>query len=196
MAQRRRPSKLEHDGNAPTREDGRVHIEVHVAGICVRQQNGHWEVLIAKRNSKRSLYAGKWECGGGQVRKGEDFEDALKRQFFEEFGIEVEVGHILEGYSIPVPPRGKIPGVRYLCYATEGRVRLNKREFTTFRWVRFPVPKLPWIEGVKRMLDVVAAEFQVDAQHTGGKPQPIRKPVGSERRGLRVVPRTDRKTIK
>jgi hypothetical protein len=36
-------------------------------------------------------------------------------------------------------------------------VRLNKREFSTFRWVDLPVDDfLDWIGGIKEMLDDVA----------------------------------------
>lgn len=151
----RRLSRHEHNGKAPIREDGQDLIEVHVAGVVVRPVKGRWKVLAAKRTDKRSLFPEKWECGGGQVRSGEDFKTAIRRQMFEEFGLKVEPCYIVEDYSIHVPEERQrtIPGVRYVCTASEGRVRLNKREFTQYRWVDFPVPKLDWIPGVKEMLD-------------------------------------------
>ncbi len=145
----------EYNNYARIREDQQEAIEAHVAGVCVRPKGNEWEVLIAKRTRERSLYPGKWECGGGQVRSGEGCLDAIKRQIFEEFSIEVEVFDFLETYKILVPSDGRIiPGIRFLCIAGEGRVRLNKREFSSHRWVRFPVPsQLDWIEGIKNVLD-------------------------------------------
>jgi 8-oxo-dGTP pyrophosphatase MutT (NUDIX family) len=147
----------EHNCQAPIREDQRDRIEVHVAGICVRPTaDGAWEALAAKRTRERSLYPGKWECGGGHVRRGEDLQDAIKRQIFEEFGIDVEPYFVVETYAIPVPSKDRvIPGIRFLCLAGEGsvHVRLNKREFSSCRWVRLPVPNLDWIEGLKAALD-------------------------------------------
>jgi|SRR5579859_800546 len=161
MARKQVPS--EHNGSFPIREDRRVrsNIEVHVAGVCVRPTNGGWEVLIAQRTNERHLYPGKWECGGGQVHYGEGLNDAVKRQIFEEFGLEVEPYALLEIYEIHVPaPKRIINGVRFLCLAGDGVIRLNEREFTQYQWVRFPVPiDLDWIEGVKKILDTIGPEL-------------------------------------
>jgi 8-oxo-dGTP pyrophosphatase MutT (NUDIX family) len=150
------------NGKSPIREDRKVpsRIEVHVAGVCLRARHNHWEVLIAKRTNGRQIHPGKWECGGGQVRRGESFPDAIKRQIFEEFGLEVEINELLETYEIHIPGQRVIPGVRFLCVSEQSRIRLNKREFSSYRWVKFPVPtELDWIEGVKRILDVVGAQL-------------------------------------
>jgi 8-oxo-dGTP pyrophosphatase MutT (NUDIX family) len=153
--------KPEHSGSFPIREDRRVKFEVHVAGVCVRPTNDHWEVLIAQRTGERHLYPGKWECGGGRLNDGESFNDAIRRQAFEEFGIEVEPLELLETYEIHVPGKKRvIAGLRFLCVASDGVVRLNEREFTSFKWVTFPVPSdLDWIDGVKRILDDLETEL-------------------------------------
>jgi 8-oxo-dGTP pyrophosphatase MutT (NUDIX family) len=159
-------------------------IEVHVAGVCVRAKGDHWQVLVAQRTSRRRLYPGRWECGGGQVRKGEDLAIAVKRQIWEEFGIEVEPIELLEHYAIPMPGQGVIPGIRFLCLAGEGRVRLNRREFARYQWVRFPVPKrLDWIEGVKKVLDTIGPKLRPKIPDAVGRRRlPRRKPPTSERR--------------
>jgi len=118
-------------------------------------------VLIAQRTNDRHLYPGKWECGGGRVNDSESFSDAIKRQIFEEFRIDVEPLDLLETYVIHVPGEKRvIAGLRFLCIAGNGVVRLNDREFTEYRWVTFPVPaNLDWIEGVKKILDVLGPEL-------------------------------------
>jgi len=153
----------------PTREDGVETIEAHVAGICVRKTGDGWSVLAARRHESRSLYPGKWECGGGQVRGGEGFPAALRRQFFEEFGIDVEPRYPVETYEIQA--RGRvIPGVRLLCQARAGDVRLNLREFSEYRWLNLPVEQpLDWIGGIKEALDRVTADLSV-----GGVEFPLR----------------------
>jgi 8-oxo-dGTP diphosphatase len=181
----RKSIRSEHNGVFPIREDGRVrsNIEVHVAGVCVRPTNDHWEVLIAQRTIERHLYPGKWECGGGQVNYGEGLNDAVKRQIFEEFGLEVEPYALLEIYEIHVPgPKRVINGVRFLCLASDGVIRLNSREFTQYQWVGFPVPAdLDWIEGVKKMLDTIGPELLSKL--------PQRKAPDTER-GPRSIPST------
>lgn len=151
----RKPVKSEHNGVAPIREDGRVLIEVHVAGACIRVVKGRWKLLAAKRIDQRSLYPGKWECGGGQMKRGEDFASAIKRQIFEEFGLNVAPYQIVEDYSI-LTQGSVIPGLRWLCIASAGRVRLNPREFSRFQWVDFPVPKLDWIGGLMETLNRIS----------------------------------------
>jgi len=99
------------------------------------------------------------------VRHGEGFSSALRRQFFEEFGLEVQVHYPLEHYEIHIPGKQRIiPGVRILCEANQGDVRLNTGEFSEYRWLDLPVTEqLDWIGGIKEILDRVANDLK-----TGG----------------------------
>ena len=56
-------------------------------GIC--EFNG--KVLLLKIRSKSAHDAGKWEIPGGKVKKCEFFDEALKREYLEETGLEVDV---------------------------------------------------------------------------------------------------------
>ncbi|WP_298501181.1 NUDIX domain-containing protein [uncultured Methanobrevibacter sp.] len=56
-------------------------------GIC--RHNG--KILLLKIRSKSSHDAGLWEIPGGKVKKGEFFDAALKREYKEETGLDVEV---------------------------------------------------------------------------------------------------------
>ena len=56
-------------------------------GIC--QYNG--KILLLKIRSRSTHDAGLWEFPGGKVKKGEFFDAALKREFLEETGLEVNV---------------------------------------------------------------------------------------------------------
>jgi 8-oxo-dGTP diphosphatase len=55
-----------------------------VAGILVRQG----KVFMAKRGPAGS-FRGRWEFPGGKVEDGESDEEAIAREYLEEFGIEV-----------------------------------------------------------------------------------------------------------
>jgi 8-oxo-dGTP pyrophosphatase MutT (NUDIX family) len=177
----------EHNGRSPIREDRRQRdrrIEVHVAVVCIRPSGDAWEVLLGKRTGNRSLYPGKWECGGGHVRAGESLEQAARRQIFEEFGLEIEIiGPPLEIYSIDVPDGQRlIPGIRFLGLAGTASVRLNRREFRMHEWVRFPVPAdRDYIDGVKKVLDRLGPELysrvierKPPSSERGGTPSPSR----------------------
>ena len=58
-----------------------------VRGIC--EFNG--KVLLLKVRSKSAHDAGKWEIPGGKVKKCEYFDNALKREYLEETGLEIDV---------------------------------------------------------------------------------------------------------
>ena len=58
-----------------------------VAGIAI---NGKL-IFIAMRKESGAM-GGKWEFPGGKVEKGEDDAAALRREFLEEFGVNISVG--------------------------------------------------------------------------------------------------------
>ena len=62
-----------------------------VRGIC--EYNGKY--LLLKIRSKSSHDAGRWEIPGGKVKKCEFFDDALKREYLEETGLEIDVDSLL-----------------------------------------------------------------------------------------------------
>lgn len=65
-----------------------------VVGLAL---NNDGEILIAKRPNNKAL-AGKWEFPGGKIEEGESHSDALKREFFEEMGIEIDSIHPMGKY--------------------------------------------------------------------------------------------------
>ena len=58
-----------------------------VRGICKVNDR----ILLLKVRSKSSHDADKWEIPGGKVKKGEFFDDALRREYLEETGLEITI---------------------------------------------------------------------------------------------------------
>lgn len=58
-----------------------------VRGIC----ESEGKVLLLKIRSKSAHDAGRWEIPGGKVKKCEYFDDALRREFLEETGLEIDI---------------------------------------------------------------------------------------------------------
>ena len=56
-------------------------------GIC--EYDG--KILLLKVRSRSSHDAEKWEIPGGKVKKGEFFDQALKRESIEETGLEINI---------------------------------------------------------------------------------------------------------
>ncbi|MEA3356902.1 MAG: DUF1653 domain-containing protein [Patescibacteria group bacterium] len=126
-------------------------LEVHVAGICFDGD----KCLVLKRATNKTLYPGLWECGGGKVEPGENFEEALIREIEEEAGIEIERLELLGTYTIPVPKleQKKIPGIRFLCkiksYLDQIEPKISK-EHSEWKFVtEDELDKFEFIPGVK-----------------------------------------------
>ena len=62
-----------------------------VRGIC--EFNG--KILLLKIRSRSAHDAGRWEIPGGKVKKCEFFDDALKGEYLEETGLEIDVDSLL-----------------------------------------------------------------------------------------------------
>ena len=117
-----------------TREDLKQWVEVHVAGVCLKSENGGKTLaLIAKRNKSRDIEPGMWECCGGQLQRGESFMAGVRRHFKDEMGIEVVPLHFYRLYDIPLPNGKVIPGIRFLCLLVEGEA--TSENHSEIRWV-------------------------------------------------------------
>lgn len=147
------------------RESKQHKIEVHVAGICFRETDYDIEVLIAKRKENKELYPGKWECGGGQIKMGENFEEAIKRKMMEELGVIVSKFVVFGTYEINVPnlEQKKIPGIKFVCLL-EGFVngkepKIKEDAFSEWRWQSINnLGVIDFIPGIKDEI-LVAWEF-------------------------------------
>lgn len=112
------------------REKRREAPEVHVAGICLKDDR----LLIARRSDCRSLFPGRWEGCGGQLRRGETFAEGVARHFRSEMGLTVSpVADRYKIYTIRHSDNPVIPGIRFLCRHVEGSPQSKNHSET--RWV-------------------------------------------------------------
>jgi ADP-ribose pyrophosphatase YjhB (NUDIX family) len=146
------------------REEKRYQIEVHVTGICFRETKNNIEVLIAKRNTNRELYPGKWECGGGQVYAGENFEEAVKRQMSDELGVIVKKIVIFGTYEMKTPhlEQKKIPAILFVCFFDkyiDGKgPKINPKEHSEWKWQ--PIDSLSEIDFIKEVPEEIKTGWE------------------------------------
>jgi mutator protein MutT len=61
------------------------------------------QVFLARRGPQAKNERGLWEFPGGSVEFGEPLADALRREMREEFGMEIEVGELLDVFDHILP---------------------------------------------------------------------------------------------
>jgi ADP-ribose pyrophosphatase YjhB (NUDIX family) len=94
-------------------------LRIRVAGII---KNGRDILLIAHKKDDM-IY---WLLPGGGVRFGEPMQDALRREFKEELGIEIDVNKLAMVFD-SIDPSGKrhILNICFHCTLSAGELRLG-----------------------------------------------------------------------
>jgi isopentenyldiphosphate isomerase len=90
------------------RDDSRrIGARYRMARVLVEDKDGN--ILLQKRAADKSTYPGCWDTSaGGNIAYGEAYEDAAKRELYEEVGIkDVELEEIAYFYSEVIDPSGK-----------------------------------------------------------------------------------------
>ena len=102
-------------------------IEV-VAGLIYKGGN----VLIAKRSTGDPNVLGKWEFPGGKVEPGETDEEALEREFKEEFELEIKANKFIINNICEYPTK-TVDLKLYQCeYISEN---FNLHDHSEYKWV-------------------------------------------------------------
>lgn len=93
-------------------------IGVGVGAIIVDEAG---RVFLARRGPKAKNERGLWEFPGGSVEFGERLADALRREIREEYGIDIEVGALLDVADHILPDEGQHwVSPTYLCRIVSG----------------------------------------------------------------------------
>jgi 8-oxo-dGTP diphosphatase len=123
-------------------EDTTKHVDVTCAII---QRDGL--VLAAQRSAVMSL-PHKWEFPGGKIDPGESPEECLRRELFEELGIQVRIGQRLP-VSVYQYPSFTITLHPFVCTIESGEVVLHEHaavswlppnELHSLDWAEADVP--------------------------------------------------------
>ena len=98
------------------------YIGVGVGALLV---NDAGEIFLAQRGPLAKNERGLWEFPGGSVEFGETLVEALRREMMEEFGIQIEVGELLDVTDHILPEEGQHwVSPTYLCRILSGEPRI------------------------------------------------------------------------
>ena len=109
------------------------HIVTSVVAVIV---DGDGQVLLTKRSIPP--FQGEWVMPGGKIDLGEPIVEALKREVWEEVGLEVEVGRLIDVFEHVTPGEDNYHFIiiYYLCTPLYCDVNHNRDEVMEARWVR------------------------------------------------------------
>ena len=102
------------------------YIGVGVGAIIVDERG---RVFLARRGRKAKNERGLWEFPGGSVEMGERLVDALKREIREEYGVEIEVGELLDVVDHILPTEGQHwVSPTFICRLASGEPTIREPE--------------------------------------------------------------------
>ncbi len=134
-------------------------------GICEFEGR----ILLLKVRSKSSHDAEKWEIPGGKVKKGEFFDQALKREFMEETGLEINIDslyNVIQNEYTACKTNEKIKSVQLIMRVSSDSDEVKiSAEHDDYRW--FTPEELK--ELIDRKLLSKAAMNSFDEVKLGGK---------------------------
>ena len=105
------------------------YIGVGVGAILVNEEGG---VFLARRGPKAKNEQGLWEFPGGSVELGETLAQALQREMFEEYGIQISVGQLVDVVDHILPQeRQHWVSPSFICRILSGEPYIREPEKCT-----------------------------------------------------------------
>ncbi len=134
-------------------------------GICEFEG----KILLLKVRSKSSHDAERWEIPGGKVKKGEFFDQALKREFREETGLEINIDslyNVIQNEYTACKTNERIKSVQLIMKVSSDSDEVKiSAEHDDYRWFKY--------EEIKELIDneklSKAAMNSFDEVKLGGK---------------------------
>jgi mutator protein MutT len=100
------------------------YIGVGVGAIIVSERG---ELFLARRGPLAKNERGLWEFPGGSVEFGETLASALRREIFEEYGMEIEVGRLVDVVDHILPAEGQHwVSPTYACRLVRGEPEIRE----------------------------------------------------------------------
>ena len=103
-------------------------------GIC--EFNG--KILLLKVRSRSSHDAEKWEIPGGKVKKGEFFDQALKREFIEETGLEINIDslyNVIQNEYVACKTNEKVKSIQLIMKVSSASDEVTiSAEHDEYKW--------------------------------------------------------------
>lgn len=111
------------------------------------------KLLILKRKESSKFAGGLWDIPGGKLEFGENLEDSLKREIYEETTLKVNVKKVLNvASSVDIKTENQYITIVYICEYESGNVQLDG-ENTNYEWA--PLDSLKEFEKIYYLNDAI-----------------------------------------
>ena len=99
------------------------------------------QILLIKRLEEEEGFKNTWSIPGGGPEIGEDFEKALHREIKEELGCKIKWCKYFNSYYMKLPKEHHVRSI-YFYGEINGKLRLNNKEFSDYKWFDITDKKL------------------------------------------------------
>ncbi|MDO8487680.1 MAG: NUDIX domain-containing protein [Candidatus Curtissbacteria bacterium] len=142
--------------NKSTTKNPVGHFMVAVGFLIELKRSG--KILLVKRSDVLDWQPREWEIGYGRINQFEDTEVGLRREVFEELGLDdLEIINVLNIWHIfrgSMKAENELIGITYHCRTNTSEIRLSE-EHSQYQWV------LP--EKAKEMVTVGGIKEDIDS---------------------------------
>lgn len=128
------------------------------AKAVVRNKAGKMLIVRESNSYSEDLNEEKWDVVGGRIDPEESLFEGLKREVFEETGLEVEIGSIItvnEKFQMIKGQEVHVIRINFNCTTSHDEVVLSE-DHDKYEWIdRKDIERYPIYEDVKEVLKMV-----------------------------------------
>lgn len=125
--------KISHDSETPAKEQQ----VITACALIHKKFNGKHKVFLPKRADTKKFLPGIYETPGGHIDFGENIKEGLKREVFEEFGVNINVGDPFYAFTYHNDIKGS-HSVEILFFATFvdsiDNIAINPEDHSGYDW--------------------------------------------------------------
>lgn len=110
---------------------------ITACGFLYDDTSDHVRVFLPKRADSKKFLPGIYELPGGHIEYGEDMYDGLRREFAEEFHVQIQIGDSFAAFTYQNQVK-QSHSIEVVCFAKLAPdspvIKLNPQDHSTHTW--------------------------------------------------------------
>lgn len=140
------------------------YLQLKVGAAVILEQDN--KLLLLQR--AHEPWVGSWMIPAGYVEADEDPKDAAKREVFEETGLDVELGDLINTYYFADDPRGNGVAFVYKAIKVSGKISINSEATNAQYFAPGEIPSYLTLGGHDKIITEWCLRVQQENPHTHG----------------------------